>query len=253
MRSSPRRYASYASGVVFGVSAGRGGGVAPNVAARLRRDLPRDVVLHGQNIGRAAIVGVAPQRRLVARVDERGVDAQPLTLALHRAAHQHADAELASNRPEVVGAAAIRKGAIGRNHARPLDVSQFPRDRLGNAVGEIRLLSTDHRERQYRHRSRDRASCSRASQAPPRSRRQPMRDGGDNPDDRGHGRDPPPWASVARRTRPPVEASAPRGRCEHRRPRERGRWLRRSGRPDSSRGIARQCARAVRESLDEHW
>ena len=119
---------------------------------QLGRHLPRNVVLNGQDIGRPSIVPVAPQRRVVAAVDQRRTDADPLTCRLHRAAHDHVGAELAADPFGVVDTAPIGERAAGGDHPSALDVAEFPRQRLGQTVGKITFVpAANRRERQHHH------------------------------------------------------------------------------------------------------
>ena len=72
-------------------------------------------------------------------VDELGVDAHPVLIALNRAFKHVADPELLGDLLGVDGLALEGEGGVARNHETVADARQVGGEVLGDAVGEIVL------------------------------------------------------------------------------------------------------------------
>ena len=126
------------------------------------------------------------------RVDELGVDAHPVLVALHRAFEHIAHAELLADRLGVDALALVGEGGVAGDDEAVADARQVGRQVLGDAVGEIvlRRIAGEVRERQHDHR--EMLGLGRSGGVRGDGRRRVCRDGG-----RSAGDQPMPGASRA--------------------------------------------------------
>ena len=103
-------------------------------------DVARDLVLKDEQVGQLAIVFLRPEVSAGGGVDELGRDANAVRGAAHAAFENVANAELASDRPNVDRLAFEREAGIARNDEQRADARERGDEVFDNAVGEELLL-----------------------------------------------------------------------------------------------------------------
>ena len=98
-----------------------------------------DLILELEQVGDVFLEAVGPKMRAGARIDELGVDAHPVLVALHRAFQHIAHAELPADLPGVDVLALEAEGGIAGDHEAIVDARQIGRQILRDAVREIIL------------------------------------------------------------------------------------------------------------------
>ena len=120
-------------------------------AQRLRKrrgNLARDLVLHGEDVGRRLAVMIAPQSRLITRLDQAHVDPHGIASPLHGTSDDESDPQgtrdFTDTRP-----VPVCEGGVRGDHPQATDFPQLRRHRFGYAIGEVAVTLTDRREWEY--------------------------------------------------------------------------------------------------------
>ena len=97
------------------------------------------LILQLEQVGDVFLEAVGPEMRAGVRIDELGVDAHAVLVALHRAFEHIAHAELLADILGVDVLALEGEGGVAGDHEAVADARQVGRQILRNAVGEIVL------------------------------------------------------------------------------------------------------------------
>ncbi|MEY9551531.1 hypothetical protein ABIF67_005596 [Bradyrhizobium japonicum] len=97
--------------------------------------------MHGEDVGKLAVVALRPEMAAGRDVVELRRDAQAIAAAPHAAFEHIADAELARDFVHVHGAALVDEGRVAGDDEEPAQLRQRRDDVLADAVGEIVLLA----------------------------------------------------------------------------------------------------------------
>ena len=98
-----------------------------------------DLILQLEQVGHVLLETVGPQMRAGFGVDELGVDAHPVLVALHRAFEHVADAEFLADLLGVDALALVGEGGVAGDDEAVADAREFGGEVFGDAVGEIIL------------------------------------------------------------------------------------------------------------------
>src|SRR5262249_25551946 len=104
---------------------------------QLVHDLPRDVLLRGQQVVHRAIVLLSPYLGVVAHVYELDADVQPVTSLFDAAGEYCANVKLAARVLWTDLAALESEGRVSRGDLQPRRLRQVVDQTLGDPVGEI--------------------------------------------------------------------------------------------------------------------
>ena len=96
-------------------------------------------VLELEQVHHVFLESVGPEMRAAFRVDELGVDAHPVGVALHRAFEDVAHAKFLADRLGVEVLALEGEGGVAGDDEAVVEARQFGGEILGDAVGEIVL------------------------------------------------------------------------------------------------------------------
>ena len=135
--------------------------LAAESGLKLVENLARDLVLHGEQVGRGPVVLVAPELGSVGDVHKFGLDHQTIAAQVTWARDDRADVQVAADLRGIRVLALVAKHDAPRADAQARQLREAIDQRLGNAVGEVLDVSgaAGHRERQHGHRV-DRARAS---------------------------------------------------------------------------------------------
>ena len=119
---------------------------APFSASALTSSIPQAIgqsrhhlILQFEQVGHVFLEAFGPEMRARLGVDELGVDAHPVLIALHRAFEHIAHAEFLADLLGVDGLALEGERRVARDHEAVADARQVGGEVLGDAVGEIIL------------------------------------------------------------------------------------------------------------------
>ena len=103
-------------------------------------------MLHRESVSHGPAEVLAPKRRAVAGVDDTGIDAHAVFVALHRTGHHQADVQLARDRAQR-GPVTVGECRVRGDHSQTGDLAQLGRQRFRETVGEILLAAAYGLER----------------------------------------------------------------------------------------------------------
>jgi hypothetical protein len=129
---------SYVSLFVGCVAAG--GAVFASSVTRSAEVTARDVVLHGEDVGQLAIVGLRPQMEPVGDLDQLRRDPHPVPFFADAAFEDRADVQLLADAPEILALALELKRRRARRDAEALDFGEVVEQLLRQPVGEVLLV-----------------------------------------------------------------------------------------------------------------
>ena len=109
-----------------------------------------DFILHGQYVGQLPAVAFAPQRRVIARVDEAHVNPHLAASALHSTFDDEPDSKLARDFAQG-RLVPICESAVRRDHPQASNSPQLRRDRLRHAIGKVLVAAVDRTEWKHCH------------------------------------------------------------------------------------------------------
>ena len=98
-----------------------------------------DFVLHGEDVGEAAVVAFRPQVAAGGDVDELSGDAHLIAVLAHAAFDDVTDAEFLADLPVMDRLAPVDKGRVAGDHVEPAQLRQRGDDVLGDAFRKIFL------------------------------------------------------------------------------------------------------------------
>ena len=177
-------------------------------------DRASDLVLHGEDAGQLALVGLRPQVVPARHVDDlcRDADAVPL---LAYASFQHgSDVELASDVGELHALALEEEGRGASRHVQPLDVGEGVQDFLRDAVREVLLILLRAQVGERKHRDRRRPRLADPLRSPSAVPEEVVGEPGrseEQPEPGEHEREASPHGTVSRA---PLRIGGRRGRCD---------------------------------------
>ena len=126
--------------------------------------VPRDAVLHREDVAQLARIGLRPQMGPVFGTDQLCGDAQLTPVAAYAAFQQIRHVQRTADRTQVVVPAPERGTGRATHHAQGGRLRQLVSDLLGQAIGEIALVTglrevdeRQHRQRRLRLRHEDSA------------------------------------------------------------------------------------------------
>ena len=100
----------------------------------------RDLVLHREDVGELAVVGLRPEVVAVGGADELGCDADLVAGLAHASLEDRRDIQLGGDGPHVFVLALEREGGGSRGHVQAGHFCEQVEQLLGEAVGEIILV-----------------------------------------------------------------------------------------------------------------
>src|SRR5271166_6470951 len=116
-----------------------------------RDDRLGDLILHGEHVGKLAVVALRPEMAAGGGVVELRRDAYAVAASAHAALHHITDAEFLGDLLHVDGFALVDKRRIARDHEEPAQLGKGGNDFFADAVGEIFLpwIASHVGERQH--------------------------------------------------------------------------------------------------------
>lgn len=110
--------------------------------------------MHGEDVGKVAIVALRPDVATGRRVDQLRRDPHPIAGAPNRSFQHRTHAKLRPDRPDVGALSPIGKARVAGDHHQAGDLGKVGDDVLGDAVREVLLLGIGGEvvERQDRYR-----------------------------------------------------------------------------------------------------
>ena len=104
---------------------------------QLLDDLPRDRVLHFEDICRRAIETLSPDLAFIRCVDEVHLHDEAVASLHHLAGQQEARAQLAAKRLRIQVGPFVAEDGASRHHAKSIDASQVIDEALGDSVTQV--------------------------------------------------------------------------------------------------------------------
>ena len=104
---------------------------------QLLDDLPRDRVLHFEDICRRAIETLSPDLAFIRGVDEVHLHDEAVASLHHLAGQQEARAQLAAKRLRIQVGPFVAEDGASRHHAKSIDASQVIDEALGDSVTQV--------------------------------------------------------------------------------------------------------------------
>ena len=124
-----------------------------------RHDRPRDLVGNGEDVGQRAVIGLAPELRAAAGVDQPHGDAHAVAEALQTALYEIADAEPPPDLGDVRRLLRYGRRRMAIDHEQQAKAAEAGDDVFGDAVAEMAEVgvAAEIAEGQDRNRRADQA------------------------------------------------------------------------------------------------